>query len=271
MPGIIVSIGILDIFKITLPILNRIRFGSQAVIYLQRRISGKRYSPNFECHQGRKMLLPIGDNLERPNFPLATVMLIFINIAAFVVISGMDLTGSNLVDPGEQSNVQKVTEVQEFYGKWGCVPNLLQEGQLAGLLTHMFLHASIFHLIGNMLILWVFGQSLETALGGIAFVILYVFWGVVGCATHCAMDFSSEQFLIGASGSIAGVIGGYMTLSGSRQKSKCFCFWALCLSGSLFRQAFSVAFGSRSSCTAHRSTSMEPWPVSHGWRMSVAS
>ena len=98
------------------------------------------------------MLLPIGDNLERPNFPVATVMLIFINIAAFVITSKMEMTGMNLVDTGEPARQQKVLEVKEFYNTWGCVPNLLQEGQLIGVLTHMFLHANVFHLIGNMLI-----------------------------------------------------------------------------------------------------------------------
>ena len=65
-----------------------------------------------------------------------------------------------------------------------------------------------------MLILWVFGQSLETALGGLTFFVLYLFWGAVACVAHCAMDFSSEVFLIGASGAIAGVMGGYMVLFG---------------------------------------------------------
>jgi membrane associated rhomboid family serine protease len=164
------------------------------------------------------MLFPIGDNLERPSFPVATVMLIFINVAAFVITSRLELTGDNLIDTGERAHAERLTEVKEFYNVWGCVPVLLQEGQLIGVLTHMFLHGSIFHLIGNMIILWVFGQSLETALGGLTFSVFYVFWGVVACLTHCAMDFSSEVFLIGASGAIAGVMGGYMCLFGFTAK-----------------------------------------------------
>ena len=168
------------------------------------------------------MLLPVGDNLERPNFPLATVMLIFINVAAFVITSKMEMTGSNLIDTGERSQIEKVEQVKEFYGTWGCVPARLQNGEIIGLITHKFLHADIIHLIGNMIILWVFGQSLETALGGFAFVSLYVFWGVVACVTHAAMDFQSEMFLIGASGAIAGVMGGYMTLFGFAARIKMF-------------------------------------------------
>lgn len=166
------------------------------------------------------MLLPVGDNLERPNLPIATVLLIFINIAAFVVTSKMELTGSNLIDTGAPGQAQQVLQVKEFYSTWGCVPNLLGEGQVIGVLTHMFLHASLLHLIGNMVILWVFGQSLETALGGLTFVVMYVFWGAIACVTHAAMDFESEIFMIGASGAIAGVMGGYMTLFGYQAKIK---------------------------------------------------
>ncbi len=168
------------------------------------------------------MLIPIGDNLERPNFPLATVLLIFINIAVFIITSKMEMTGVNLIDTGESARAQKVLEVRDFYSTWGCVPNLLQEGQLIGVLTHMFLHANLFHLLGNMIILWVFGQSLETALGGLTFTVMYVFWGVIACITHAAMDFSSDVFLIGASGAIAGVMGGYMMLFGFSAKIKMF-------------------------------------------------
>ncbi|MGI9515652.1 MAG: rhomboid family intramembrane serine protease [Pirellulaceae bacterium] len=166
------------------------------------------------------MLLPLGDNLERPNFPVTTVALILINIAAFAVVSKMEMTGRHLIEqPGREGKI-KAVEVQEFYHTWGATPAKLQEGQLIGVITHMFMHGGLGHLIGNMLILWVFGQSLETALGGFAFIVLYLFWGVVACITHCATDFSSEVFLIGASGAIAGVMGAYMTLFGFAAKIK---------------------------------------------------
>ena len=168
------------------------------------------------------MLLPIGDNLDRPNLPVATVFLIIVNIAVFAWTAKMEMTGIHLVDTGEPGKAEKVLEVKEFYNTWGAVPNLLKEGQIIGVLTHMFMHASLGHLIGNMLILWVFGQSLETALGGMALIVMYLFWGAVACVTHCAMDFSSEMFLIGASGAIAGIMGGYMTLFGYSAKIKIF-------------------------------------------------
>ncbi len=160
------------------------------------------------------MLLPLGDNLERPNFPIATVMLILINIAVFAVVSKMEMTGRHLiVQPGYEGKI-KAAEVKEFYDTWGAVPAKLQEGQIIGVITHMFMHGGLGHLIGNMIILWVFGQSLETALGTFAFIVLYLFWGVVACLSHCVTDFSSEVFLVGASGAIAGVMGAYMTLFG---------------------------------------------------------
>lgn len=168
------------------------------------------------------MLLPLGDNLERPNFPMATVTLILINVAIFVIASKMDLTGSNLVDTGDKDQARHVLEVKEFYNTWGAVPANLAKGEIIGVLTYMFLHGSLMHLIGNMLILWVFGQSLESAMGAFAFVVAYIFWGIVACVAHCAMDFESEIFLIGASGSIAGVLGGYMTMFGYQAKIRMF-------------------------------------------------
>ena len=171
------------------------------------------------------MLLPLGDNLERPNFPVATVALILINVAVFAAVSKMEMTGRHLIEqPGREGKI-KAAEVKEFYHTWGATPAKLQEGQLIGVITHMFMHGGLGHLIGNMLILWVFGQSLETALGTFAFIVLYLFWGVVACIAHCATDFSSEIFLIGASGAIAGVMGAYMTLFGFTAKIKMLFFF----------------------------------------------
>jgi membrane associated rhomboid family serine protease len=160
------------------------------------------------------MLLPLGDDLERPNFPVATVALIFLNVAVFAVTYRMELTEEFLLFPDEPGYSKQEKEFGKFYRTWGAVPELLADGQVIGLLTHMFLHASILHLVGNMLILWVFGQSLETALGTLAYLVLYVFWGVLACLAHAATDFSSEIYMVGASGAIAGVLGGYVVMFG---------------------------------------------------------
>ncbi len=167
------------------------------------------------------MLLPLGDDLERPYFPIATVVLIFVNVAIFALTYRADLT-MEAID-WSQSNKEieaQFGELEEFYTVWGSVPKRMCEGEVMGLITHMFLHADIFHLIGNMLILFVFGKSLETALGTMAFVVMYLFWGLVACLSQCSVDLASEFYLIGASGAIAGVIGGYIVMFGYSARIK---------------------------------------------------
>lgn len=161
------------------------------------------------------MLLPLGDDLERPWFPWCTVALIFFNLAVFAGTLRNGLTHEAIRGDLTEKQVQsKIDELNSFYDIWGSVPGNLADGEVIGLLTHMFLHADLFHLIGNLIILWVFGPSLEVALGSLAFGVLYVFWGVLACIAQAATDFSSDVYLIGASGAIAGVIGGYIVMFG---------------------------------------------------------
>lgn len=78
--------------------------------------------------------------------------------------------------------------------------------------TGMFLHGSWLHLAGNMLFLWVFGDNVEDALGSLRYLGFYVASGIAGAMLYAAMAQTSEAPLIGASGSIAGVIAAYLIL-----------------------------------------------------------
>jgi membrane associated rhomboid family serine protease len=80
---------------------------------------------------------------------------------------------------------------------------------LAALLT-MFLHASIPHLFGNMLFLWVFGNNIEDRKGWWRFLLLYLVGGAVATASQVLIDPSSTVPIIGASGAIAAVMGAYL-------------------------------------------------------------
>jgi len=80
------------------------------------------------------------------------------------------------------------------------------------LLTYMFFHADAFHLIGNMLFLWVFGDNVEDALGHARFLVFYLLCGVFAGLLHAAIMPASELPLIGASGAVAGVIAAYLML-----------------------------------------------------------
>jgi len=80
------------------------------------------------------------------------------------------------------------------------------------LFTSMFLHGGILHIGGNMLYLWIFGDNVEDAMGGVRFLIFYLLCGVIAAMTHIALDPNSLTPMIGASGAISGVLGAYLLL-----------------------------------------------------------
>jgi membrane associated rhomboid family serine protease len=80
------------------------------------------------------------------------------------------------------------------------------------LITSMFLHGSLMHLVGNMLFLWVLGDNVEDALGHARFVVFYLLSGVAAALSHAVVEPGSSVPMIGASGAISGVIGAYLML-----------------------------------------------------------
>jgi membrane associated rhomboid family serine protease len=90
-----------------------------------------------------------------------------------------------------------------------CVP-----GGVAALtpLTSMFMHGGWFHILGNMWFLWVFGDNVEDAMGPVRYVIFYLLCGLAAAAAQVATDPASAVPMVGASGAIGGVMGGYARL-----------------------------------------------------------
>jgi len=102
---------------------------------------------------------------------------------------------------------------QEFIYLWGVVPEKIVNGvALPTLITSMFLHGGWFHLIGNMVFLWVFGDNIEAALGRIPYLLFYLLGGIVASLTHILLDSSSNIPSVGASGAIAAVLGAYLIM-----------------------------------------------------------
>jgi membrane associated rhomboid family serine protease len=80
------------------------------------------------------------------------------------------------------------------------------------LISYMFLHGSWLHLLGNMLFLWVFGDNIEDSMGHLRFILFYLLCGIAAGVTHGVMEPASDLPLVGASGSIAGLLGAYLML-----------------------------------------------------------
>ena len=82
----------------------------------------------------------------------------------------------------------------------------------ASALTSMFLHGGFWHLAGNMLYLWVFGNNIEEAMGHVRFCIFYLLCGIAAVAAQVLLNPAAEVPMVGASGAISGVLGAYMLL-----------------------------------------------------------
>jgi membrane associated rhomboid family serine protease len=80
------------------------------------------------------------------------------------------------------------------------------------LFSSMFMHGGILHLAGNMLFLWVFGNNIEDSMGRPRFLLFYLLAGLVAIYAQSLVDPSSTVPTIGASGAVAGVLGGYALL-----------------------------------------------------------
>jgi rhomboid family protein len=78
--------------------------------------------------------------------------------------------------------------------------------------TSMFMHGGILHIAGNMLFLWVFGNNVEDSMGRGKFVAFYLLAGLIALYSQAVLDLSSTAPTIGASGAVAGVLGGYALL-----------------------------------------------------------
>jgi rhomboid family protein len=151
------------------------------------------------------MVVPIYDDnpFAPPLKPIVTWGLIGLNLAIFVYeVGASQLALDRMIDTFSLTPAALTGEMSAR----GWVP------AWATLLTYQFFHADILHLLGNMVFLWVFGDDIERALGRIRFLAFFLLSGVGGGLVFVANDPHSEIELIGASGSIAGVVVAYVML-----------------------------------------------------------
>jgi membrane associated rhomboid family serine protease len=143
-------------------------------------------------------MFPIRDHNPTGRTPYVTYALLAANIAVFLAM--LPVRGDERA-------------LAELHYAFGVVPDWVSHGQsLHGLATSMFLHGGFMHLAGNMLFLWIFGDNLEEALGHVGFVIFYLASGLGAAFLQVAVDPTSMTPMIGASGAIAGIMGGYLLL-----------------------------------------------------------
>ena len=143
-------------------------------------------------------MFPFRDHNPSTRWPFVTWALIAANVAVW--LWGLSTYGS-----GDGQGY--------LYFEYGLIPARFWAGQDAGgLFTSMFFHAGVMHLAGNMLFLFIFGDNLEDEMGHLPFLAFYIAAGVLSALAQALSEPSSTVPMVGASGAIAGVMGGYLLL-----------------------------------------------------------
>ena len=166
-------------------------------------------------------MIPIKDNIPTDRFPFVTVALIVANVIVYLL--AIRHGGSLISGPDTQEIVKYgATPYALTHSGVHCglvTPSELGCGRGVGglppwetVFTAMFMHASILHIGGNMLFLWIFGNNVEDAMGPIRFILFYLLGGVAALALQVAVGPNSLAPTVGASGAIAAVLGGYIVL-----------------------------------------------------------
>ncbi|MBX2990144.1 MAG: rhomboid family intramembrane serine protease [Bacteroidetes bacterium] len=172
-------------------------------------------------------MLPIGDdNTDRRILPVVNIAFIVINVVVFVFLQGLGsnteftyayaavpqeiLTGTDIDTPVLLKDIQTGEEL----GHLDLQPTPISI--YLTLLTSMFMHGGFMHIAGNMLYLWIFGDNIEDRLGHARYFMFYIVVGVLAALAHVfsTVAFGGNPYIpmVGASGAISGVLGGYLLL-----------------------------------------------------------
>lgn len=143
-------------------------------------------------------MFPLRDHNPSGRTPYVVYLLMAANILAFLLYYDLES------DP---------RALMRFYQAYAIIPAEISRGEDSlTLLTSVFIHGGLMHLGGNMLFLWIFGDNLEDEMGHIPFLLFYLASGIGAGLIHVFAAPFSEVPTIGASGAIAGVMGGYLLL-----------------------------------------------------------
>ena len=168
-------------------------------------------------------MLPIKDNNPTHITPYVTYGLIAANVLVFLVVLALpeEVQGRTKFALGAIPAV--VFQIKEIYADHAILPASVD---FLSVITSQFLHGGWWHLIGNMLFLWIFGNNIEDAMGHCRFLVFYLLCGVSAALINAGIEPASEVPTIGASGAISGVLSAYLLLY-PRAKVMVFAFYML--------------------------------------------
>lgn len=148
-------------------------------------------------------MIPLRDTVRSRRFPLVTVAILLVNVAVFV----QELRAG----PAMERLIRAYGLVPARLTLWveaGGAP--LDPARFLPILTSMFFHGGIAHLLGNLLFLWIFADNVEDRLGRGRFLAFYLLCGLAAGLAQVSLDPGSTVPMVGASGAIAGVLGAYL-------------------------------------------------------------
>lgn len=149
-------------------------------------------------------MIPLRDTVSSRHYPVVNLSLIGINVLVFLV------------------QMSQGPALEQFVYTYGLVParfsvpaissHFTFSQQVFSLISFMFLHGGMMHIIGNMWMLYIFGDNVEDRLGSFYYLVFYLGCGLASGLFHLFLNFQSMVPTIGASGAIAGVMGAYFIL-----------------------------------------------------------
>lgn len=144
-------------------------------------------------------MFPLRDRIPSQRPPVMTLILIGINLFVFY-----------------QSNLQGSPVIEEIYARYALIPGHFDLSRpfasITPLITSIFLHGNLAHLISNMWALWLFGDNVEDRMGMLNYLVFYLLCGMVAGLSHIYVYPNSLVPTIGASGAVAGIMGAYFIL-----------------------------------------------------------
>lgn len=148
-------------------------------------------------------MFPVRDDLTSKDKPWVTYTLVALNVIIFMWDRLGGLNGSGVIFSDLAMRPSEIVAVLQGKG---------DAANLTTLFTMLFLHANMWHLIGNLLFLLTFGNNVERVLGPVRYALYYLSWGILASAAHIYVMPGSAIPTLGASGAIGGVLGAYFLL-----------------------------------------------------------
>ena len=160
-------------------------------------------------------MFPLKDNIPTDRLPVVTLSLIVANVLLYLFFQ--EAASSGFLNSPDECNVLEYGAIPKEFTDPGAQVAASQCGRPEAptaltAFSSMFMHGGLLHLGGNMLFLWIFGNNVEDSMGRAKFLAFYLLAGLAALAAQIAIDPDAAVPTIGASGAVAGVLGGYLLL-----------------------------------------------------------